>query len=150
MEMEILPYAVSVAKIGLWMMDHLMNIEASELFGRLYLRLPLHASANIEVCDALTKEWSEIVPPNELDYVLGNPPFIGARIMSKEQKILLKKLLKLQVQVIWIMYVLGTIKQLYFMQLNPSIKAALVSTNSVFQGKQANIIWKNFSKWEYI
>ena len=84
--MEILPYAVSVAKIGLWMMDHLMNIEASELFGRLYLRLPLHASANITICDALKNDWHQIIKPQNLDYILGNPPFIGARVMSSEQK----------------------------------------------------------------
>ncbi|CYB46895.1 TPA: class I SAM-dependent DNA methyltransferase [Staphylococcus aureus] len=140
--MEILPYAVSVAKIGLWMMDHLMNIEASELFGRLYLRLPLHASANIEVCDALTKEWSEIVPPNELDYVLGNPPFIGARIMSKEQKNTFKKVVKITGSSDLDYVCAWYYKTALLMQLNPSIKAALVSTNSVFQGKQANIIWK--------
>lgn len=72
---EIVPYAVSIAKVGLWLMDHLMNVEASELFGRLFLRLPLHAGANVVNADALEVDWQEIIPADELDYILGNPPF---------------------------------------------------------------------------
>ena len=73
---EIVPYAVSVAKIGLWIMDHLMNIEASNLFGRAFLRLPLHASGNLYAVNALTNDWEELVPTKELSYILGNPPLL--------------------------------------------------------------------------
>ncbi|MEL0537214.1 class I SAM-dependent DNA methyltransferase [Staphylococcus debuckii] len=140
--MEILPYAVSVAKIGLWMMDHLMNIEASELFGRLYLRLPLHASANITICDALKNDWHQIIKPQNLDYILGNPPFIGARVMSSEQKNLFKKVVQIKGSGNLDYVCAWYYKCVLFMNENPKLKAALVSTNSIFQGIQANLLWK--------
>ena len=54
---EIVPYAVSVARLGLWLMDHIMNLEASSLFGAYYARLPLHNGGNIVNADALKVDW---------------------------------------------------------------------------------------------
>lgn len=139
---EIVPYAVSVAKIGLWMMDHLMNLEASELFGRSYLRLPLHASANIEIADALTLNWEDLISPTELNFILGNPPFIGARLMTKEQKSNFLKVVKIKKAGNLDFVSAWHIKSAQFMQANKNIKSALVSTNSIFQGEQATILWK--------
>ncbi|WP_331463377.1 class I SAM-dependent DNA methyltransferase [Macrococcoides canis] len=140
---EIVPYAVSVAKIGLWMMDHLMNIEASDLFGRLYLRLPLHPSANITVGDALKLNWADIISPQDLDYILGNPPFIGARLMSKEQKEEFMKIMKFKNSGNLDFVAAWYYKSVLMMLENNNIKASLVSTNSVFQGEQANTLWMN-------
>lgn len=138
---EIVPYAISVAKIGLWIMDHLMNIEASDLFGRLFLRLPLHASGNLYAIDALTNDWEKFINPKELDYILGNPPFIGARLMSNEQRSSFSEVIKFKnggnLDFVSAWYY----KSSLMMNKNKNIKAALVSTNSIFQGEQANILW---------
>lgn len=138
---EIVPYAISVAKIGLWIMDHLMNIEASDLFGRLFLRLPLHASGNLYAIDALTNDWEKFINPKELDYILGNPPFIGARLMSNEQRASFSKVINFKnggnLDFVSAWYYKSTL----IMNKNKNIKAALVSTNSIFQGEQANTLW---------
>lgn len=96
---EIQGYAVSIARVGMWLMDHLMNLEASKLFGQLYTRIPLHDGANIVQADALEVDWIEVFNKNnsdgnnfshlktsELSYILGNPPFIGSRVMDENQK----------------------------------------------------------------
>lgn len=139
---EILPYAVSIAKVGLWLMDHLMNVEASELFGRLFLRLPLHAGANVVSADALKIDWEEIIPANELDYIFGNPPFLGAKKMTKEHKLVLKGVSPKMQGILSLDFVAGWfIKAAELMQENPNIKSALVSTNSISQGIQATLLW---------
>ncbi|MBM6184269.1 class I SAM-dependent DNA methyltransferase [Staphylococcus epidermidis] len=138
---EIVPYAVSVAKIGLWIMDHLMNIEASNLFGRAFLRLPLHASGNLYAVNALTNDWEELVPTKELSYILGNPPFIGARLMSNEQKDSFLKVMNFKNSGNLDFVSAWYYKTALLMQKNKNIKAALVSTNSIFQGEQASILW---------
>ncbi len=140
---EIVPYAVSIAKVGLWLMDHLMNVEASELFGRLFLRLPLHAGANVVNADALKVDWQEIIPTNELDYILGNPPFLGAKKMSKENKQTLNKVAPKMKGILNLDFVAGWfIKSARLMNENPNIKSALVSTNSISQGIQATLLWR--------
>ena len=58
-------------------MDHQMNLQVSEEFGQYFTRLPLTKSATIVHANALQHEWSQIVPSRELNYILGNPPFVG-------------------------------------------------------------------------
>ncbi|AXR16989.1 MULTISPECIES: DNA methyltransferase [unclassified Bacillus (in: firmicutes)] len=140
---EIVPYAVSIAKVGLWLMDHLMNVEASELFGRLFLRLPLHAGANVVNADALEVDWQEIIPTDELDYILGNPPFLGSKKMTKENKETLSKIAPKMKGIKNLDFVAGWfIKSARLMNENPNIKSALVSTNSIAQGIQATLLWR--------
>lgn len=145
---EIQAYAVSIAKLGLWLMDHLMNLEASNKFGQQILRLPLHDGANITRGNALVIDWNEVIKPSELNYILGNPPFLGSAVMSEEQKKELvlvgtsfKKIKKLD-------YVAGWyIKSANFMLKNPAIRTALVSTNSIVQGEQPIALWKDLFSW---
>jgi hypothetical protein len=140
---EIVPYAVSIAKVGLWLMDHLMNVEASEYFGQLYLRLPLNAGANVINADALHVDWKEIVPANELNFILGNPPFLGAKKMSKEQKQILERVAPEMKGISNLDFVAGWfIKAARLMQENPNIESSLVSTNSISQGIQATLLWR--------
>lgn len=140
---EIQAYAVSIAKLSLWLMDHLMNLEASNKFGQQVLRLPLHAGANIHVADALLINWNDIIDCRDLDYILGNPPFNGKSSMLADQKNSLayaiadkvKKYKSLDFVAAWY------IKAGELMIINHSIKTALVSTNSIIQGEQAPILW---------
>lgn len=148
---EIQPYAVSISRVGMWLMDHLMNIEASDLFGELIRRIPLHTGANIVVADALTADWLQVfnnrthVPLDidDLDYILGNPPFIGKSSMVTEQKESMKKAIGEHIKK-WrsLDFVSGWYcKAVVLMQLNKNIKTAFVSTNSIIQGEQATILW---------
>ena len=83
---EIEEFPAQVAQVAMWLMDHQMNIEASEVFGEPVLRIPLVKSANIRLGNALTIDWAEFVPPTRLNYILGNPPFIGKQYQTPEQK----------------------------------------------------------------
>jgi len=80
-------FTCQIATVGMWLMDHQMNIRASEQFGLYYVRLPLTQSATIVNGNALRTDWESIVSKRELSYILGNPPFVGARIMNETQKI---------------------------------------------------------------
>lgn len=62
---EIQGYAVSIARVGMWLMDHLMDIEASQIFGQFYTRIPLHNAANIAQANALTNDWIRVFDDDE-------------------------------------------------------------------------------------
>ena len=82
---EILSWPCQIAKTGMWLMDHLMNIQVSEEFGKYYDRLPLTKGAEIVHGNALRMEWESILQKDELSYILGNPPFSGRRYRTKKQ-----------------------------------------------------------------
>ena len=79
-------FPCQIAQVGMWLMDHQMNLRVADMFGMYYARLPLTQSATIVHANALRMDWEDVVPAKELSYILGNPPFVGARIMSAEQK----------------------------------------------------------------
>lgn len=139
---EIDDFAAEVARTALWLTDHQMNLEASERMGTSYARIPLTAGPHIVRGNALTTDWNEVVPAAELDYIVGNPPFLGSRVMDKAQKAELRAVAKgfktpgfLDYVAAW--YILAD----RMLDRNPAIEVALVSTNSVAQGEQPSIIW---------
>lgn len=135
---ELQPYAVSIAKLGLWLIDHLMNMEASNKFGQYFIRLPLHAGANIYADNALKANWEDIVPITKLSYILGNPPFIGHNVKSGDNQKELKSVAPEWKGIANLDYVSGWfIKASKMMECNPLIETAFVSTNSIAQGIQA-------------
>ncbi|MDR0515772.1 MAG: hypothetical protein LBH25_01860, partial [Fibromonadaceae bacterium] len=79
-------FPCEIAKVGMWLIDHQMNLEASDLFGCYYARLPLTQSATIVHGNALMIDWESVVPKKELSFILGNPPFVGYSNQSEEQK----------------------------------------------------------------
>jgi hypothetical protein len=83
---EIEEFPAQVAQVAMWLTDHQMNIEASEVFGEPILRIPLVKSAHIRHGNALQLDWAEFVPPTRLNYILGNPPFVGKQHQTSEQK----------------------------------------------------------------
>jgi hypothetical protein len=83
---EIEEFPAQVAQVAMWLTDHQMNIEASEVFGEPILRIPLVKSAHIRHGNALQLDWAEFVPPTKLNYILGNPPFVGKQHQNVEQK----------------------------------------------------------------
>ncbi len=75
-----------ITEVALWMMDHIMNNRLSLEFGEAFARIPLTSSPRIVCADALEIDWAEVLPPQECDFVLGNPPFGGAKYQSDEQR----------------------------------------------------------------
>ena len=83
---EIEEFPAQIAQVAMWLTDHQMNVEAGEEFGEPMLRIPLVKSAHIRHGNALRLDWSALVPPQRLSFILGNPPFIGKQHQSAEQK----------------------------------------------------------------
>lgn len=140
---EIDEFPSLVAQTALWLTDHQMNMEYSHQSGKMFKRLPLTVSATIVNTNALTASWADVVAPSELSYILGNPPFNGSRTMDKQQKQDLLAVVGKIKEAGFLDFVTGWyFKATDMMHLNPNIKTALVSTNSISQGEQVSILWK--------
>ncbi len=141
---EINDFACSVAQTALWIAESQMMAATDEIVGFNLDPLPLKTYTNIHEGNALRMDWDEVIPASELDYIMGNPPFLGARIMSSEQKDDLISVFGAKWKNIGNMdYVTGWYKKSQeMMQVNPQIHAALVSTNSITQGEQVANLWK--------
>lgn len=134
-------FPARIAEVAMWLMDHQMNLLVSEAFGLYYARLPLNKSATIVHGNALRIDWEEIVPKTELNYILGNPPFVGSKLLNKDQRADMARIFinvkngKL----------LDYVAAWYFLSANyikgTSIKVGFVSTNSITQGEQVGVLW---------
>lgn len=140
---EIEEFPSLIAQTALWLTDHQMNMEFSKQAGKTFKRLPLTTSATIVNNNALTLDWTEVIAPKDLDYILGNPPFNGSRTMSKEQKADLRAVAGGIREAGFLDFVTGWyFKSTELMLHNDRIKTALVSTNSISQGEQTSILWR--------
>ena len=141
---EINDFACSVAQTALWIAESQMMAKTDEIVGFNLDPLPLKTYINIHEGNALRMDWNEVISSEDLDYVMGNPPFLGARIMSAEQKDDLISVFGAKWKNIGNMdYVTGWYKKsLEMMQKNSAIRAALVSTNSITQGEQVANLWR--------
>ncbi len=83
---EIEEFPARIAEVALWMMDHIMNVRLSAIFGSAFARIPLKVAPTIRHADALEIVWDEVLDPAQCSYVLGNPPFIGAKYQSAAQR----------------------------------------------------------------
>lgn len=140
---EINDFAVTVAKTALWIAESQMMKETENVVHMQLDFLPLKTNAFIVEGNALQVDWEQVVPKNELSYIMGNPPFIGARYMSKEQKDDLLSIFGKD----WknsgnLDYVSCWYKRAADMMVGTMIRAALVSTNSVSQGENVANLWK--------
>lgn len=134
-------FPARIAEVAMWLIDHQMNMQISNEFGDYFVRLPLKKSANIVHGDALEINWEEVTPKEKLSYILGNPPFIGSKIMTQFQRDqIVKEFDNIQGSGV-LDYVTGWyIKSAKFIQ-GTKIKTAFVSTNSIVQGEQTSILW---------
>ena len=137
---EINDFAAVVAKTALWIAESQMLKETAKILNKDLNFLPLKSYANIVEGNALRIDWESVVPKNELNYILGNPPFVGYAYQSKEQKDDLESVMKGFGKNID--YVAGWYYKAAQMMQGTNIQAALVSTNSITQGEQVAAIWK--------
>jgi hypothetical protein len=139
---EIEEFPAQIAQVALWLMDHQMNLRVAEQFGEYFARLPLVKSPTIVHGNALRIDWSDVVPRERLSYILGNPPFSGAMVMSDDARASfgeafadLKGAGVLDFVAAWYWlaakYIQGT-----------SISVGFVSTNSICQGEQVGLLWR--------
>ena len=139
---EINDFAVTVAKTALWISESQMMKETEEIVNQQLEFFPLKSYANIVEGNALRIDWNDVISKDKLSYIMGNPPFVGGMMMSREQKQ-------------DIISVVGDIKgvgELDFVSgwyykatdyiKGTSIEVAFVSTNSICQGQQAVTMWK--------
>ena len=140
---EINDFAVTVAKTALWIAESQMMKETEDVVHMSLDFLPLKSYANIVEGNALRLDWESVVPKHELDYIMGNPPFVGARLMEKEQKDDLSVVFSGLKNAGNLDYVSGWYKKAAALMKGSSIRAALVSTNSITQGEQVPILWKS-------
>jgi type I restriction-modification system DNA methylase subunit len=144
-------FPAQIAQVAMWLIDHQMNMKASKAFGEYYVRLPLRKSATIKHGNALRIDWQSLLEPQltdlwnkedvenlRYDYIMGNPPFIGERQQSEENRkdleIIFGEKIKLDYVAAW-----------YFLAKNFIVrydtKVAFVSTNSISQGEQVALLW---------
>ena len=138
---EIEEFPAQIAQTALWLMDHQMNRLVSSRLGRYFIRIPIAASAKIIQGNALSLDWEQVVPKKELSYILGNPPFLGANVMSGEQKAELLAVYQNVQGAGNLDYVTGWYKKAAEYIQGTQIECAFVSTNSICQGQQVPILW---------
>lgn len=139
---EINDFAVTVAKTALWIAESQMLKETESIVNMDLDFLPLKSYANIVEGNALRIDWESVVPKHELNYIMGNPPFVGANNMSNEQKEELLELFGRKSKAGLLDYVTGWYYKASEYMVNTNIKTAYVSTNSISQGEQVAILWK--------
>jgi hypothetical protein len=143
---EIDDSAAQIATVALWLTDHQMNLKVQH-FGLYYKRIPLVKKANIVCANALRVDWADVLPPEQWSFVMGNPPFVGYSYQTKEQKADLAEVFKgmngagvLDLVAAW------HVTAARYIQANPAIPVAFVSTNSLTQGEQVAILWTELLK----
>ena len=144
---EINDFAVTVATTALWISEAQMLLETEKIIRRDIDFLPLKSYTNIREGNALRIDWNDVVPASELDYIMGNPPFVGYSLQSKGQKddilnVFVDEKGKPFKTAGKIDYVAGWYYKAAQMLCNNKMRAALVSTNSITQGEQVAAIWK--------
>jgi hypothetical protein len=146
---EILEFPSRIAEVALWMMDHIMNNRLSLEFGESYLRIPLRKSPHILHADALETDWNILLPADKCDFLLGNPPFVGAKMQSEIQRLQVRRIAQLGGSGGTLDYVAA-----WFLKAGAYLqgsKAAIgfVATNSITQGEQVAQLWPSlFDKFK--
>lgn len=140
---EINDFAVTVAKTALWISEDQMMKETEEIIHANIDFLPLKSYANIVEGNALRMDWEEVIDKNDLNYIMGNPPFVGARIMNSDQKKDINHIFGTK----WknkgdLDYVSAWFKVAADYITETKIKVGFVATNSVSQGQSVANLWK--------
>ncbi len=157
---EIEEFPAQIAQVALWLTDHQMNMRVSEEFGHYYRRLPLKHAPAIACGNALAMDWNAVVPAGRVDFLLGNPPFVGAKYMNEAQRADMARVFTgvpsyglLDFVTAWylkaVQYLKGDGTADKVLDGLPGgrpapknhVKVAFVSTNSITQGEQVAVLW---------
>jgi type I restriction-modification system DNA methylase subunit len=148
---ELEEFPAQIAEVAMWLMDHQMNMLVRDKFGEYYIRIPLRKSATIRCANALTTDWESVVPKSELSYILGNPPFVGAMMMTETQRDELVATFGESFDGIGELdYVSAWYKKAIDYIFGTSIECAFVSTNSISQGQQVALLWQGLIEQKHL
>ncbi|MFD2447437.1 class I SAM-dependent DNA methyltransferase [Vogesella fluminis] len=139
---ELEEFPAQIAQVALWLTDHQMNLLVSEEFGQYFARLPLKTAPHIVQGNALDMDWAGLIAPDVLSYIVGNPPFLGAKMLSEQQRQDVDAVFHdtrnsglLDYVSCWYR------KAVDYCAANVAIRCAFVSTNSITQGEQVGVLW---------
>jgi hypothetical protein len=138
---EIGEFPARIAEVALWMMDHIMNNRLSAEFLNPYLRIPLKKSPHIHPVDALETDWATVLPPEQCSYVLGNPPFVGAKYQSKTQRQQVRRIARLGGSGGTLDYVAAWYIKAGDYLASSRARIGFVGTSSITQGEQVAQLW---------
>lgn len=138
---EVEEFAARIAEVALWLMDHQLNLALSARFDQRYVRLPLTSGARIVHANALRVDWPAEFP--QLDYIVGNPPFVGSKLMTEAQRLDLLAVAGPGLKGAGVLDFVAAwyLKGGQYVQQHPATRVAFVSTNSVTQGEQVGLLW---------
>lgn len=140
---EINDFAATVARTALWIAESQMMQETEDIMHTNIDFLPIESEAKIIEGNALKIDWEKIVLDGEIDYIMGNPPFIGGNYQTDEQRQDMREIFGEKAKLRNLDYVASWfLKTAQLMNKRPSIKAALISTNSITQGEQVETLWQ--------
>lgn len=139
---EINDFAATVAKTALWIAESQMLKETEDIVAHQIDFLPLKSYANITEANALRLDWQTVIPKGKLNYIMGNPPFVGARLMNADQKADVNLIFDGWKNAGNLDYVCCWYKKTADLMQGTAIRSALVSTNSVSQGESVANLWK--------
>ena len=138
---ELSEFPARIAETAMWMMDHIMNNRLSLEFGQTYARIPLATSPHIRQGDALEMDWGDFLQPEKCSYVFGNPPFVGAKFQTAEQRAQVRRIAALGKTGGTLDYVTAwIIKAGEYVQAGRA-RIGFVATNSITQGEQVAQLW---------
>ena len=145
---EIEEFPAQIAQVALWLMDHQMNLRVSEEFGLYFARIPLKTSPHIVHGNALRLDWNDVLPAVRCSYVLGNPPFVGAKYMDDAQRDDVRAVFAgidnaglLDFVAAWYVKAAAYLKSAPPPSQPLATRCAFVSTNSITQGEQVGVLW---------
>ncbi|MXX59012.1 MAG: class I SAM-dependent DNA methyltransferase [Rhodothermaceae bacterium] len=139
---EIMPFSTQIAKVSLWMTDHLMNRQLGGLYGQSYTRIPLERSPNIRCTDALEIDWNDVLSSTKCNYILGNPPYGGSKVQSAQQREQVRQIASLGKSGGTLDYVTAwCIKAALYTEDGHHTRIGFVATNSITQGEQVGQLW---------
>src|ERR1039457_1405976 len=138
---ELGEFPARIAEVALWLMDHIMNNKLSLEFGESYVRIPLKKSPHILPADAVEMDWTTLIAPPECSYVLGNPPFGGAKYQTGEQREQVRRIAQLGGSGGTLDYVTAWFIKAGDYLRKSSARIGFVATNSITQGEQVAQLW---------
>jgi hypothetical protein len=130
-----------IAEVAMWIMDHIMNNRLSLEFGQHFARIPLKKSPHIHHADALEVDWEKVLRPEDCSYVLGNPPFAGAKYQDENQRAQVRRTAQLGGSGGTLDYVAAWFLKAGEYVRQGRARIGFVATNSITQGEQAAQIW---------
>ena len=136
---ELGEFPARIAETALWMMDHIMNNRLSLELGQVFVRIPLEVSPRIVCGDALETDWAQVLTPSDCSYVLGNPPFVGAKMQTPAQRQQVQQVAgggrgTLDYVAAWF------VKAAQYVRVSDAC-IGFVATNSITQGEQVAQLW---------